>query len=615
MPELPSKTTRVQIPQQTAPATPASWLSLLHGGPFQGALILLATAVAYYHTLDVPFYLDDYLRIRENSLIYDWQGFAALWQYGPMRIIGYLSFALNYQIGQFDPTGYHLVNILIHWLTGMAVYFFTRVLLRTPRLADTVSEPARTWLPLFVALLFVLHPLQTQAVTYIVQRLASLAALFYISSMTCFLRARMGEGGRVRTLWLALSLCFALLAFFTKQNTFTLPFALLLLEMTLFPVNWRRLALAGGVAVGGLAVAWLLFASLFHYDPLSLAAMEKLTRETTEISRAAYLATQLPVLWVYLRLFAWPSGLHVDYAMEALDGFRHGVVWLALAGHFLVLGFAFSVWRRWPLVTFAVLFYYLAHGIESSFLPITDVVFEHRTYLPNLGLCLLAGWIVLDVLPRWIPSKVVGVIAVVVLILLGYATWQRNQVWRDPVGLWTQNVEVAPTKARAWSNLGRQLLEANRPRDGARAAQESINLQLQKDPTAVLSRPDILNMITALYLTGQYEKAMALTDQFIDQPMTQAERSRFYVNQGLIYGAQLRYPEAEASFRTAVQLTPFDLPARESLGRVLAQSGRLAEAESVFVELQQIDPDNEQTRHMLHQIRAARARQTAGSRP
>ena len=174
---------------------------------------------------------------------------------------------------------------------------------------------------------------------------------------------------------------------------------------------------------------------------------------------------------------------------------------------------------------------------------------------------------------------------------------------------------MAPTEARAWANLGRRLLEANRPRDGARAVQESINLQLQKDPTAVLSRPDILNMITALYLTGQYEKALALTEQFIDQPMTYSERAMFHVNRGLIYGAQQRYPEAEVSFRTALQLTPFDLPARESLGRVLAQSGRLAAAESVFVELQQIDPDNEQTRHMLHQIRAARARQPVRSEP
>ena len=142
------------------------------------ALIALAVAAAYHHTLGVPFYLDDFSSIRDNDLIYRWQGLAALWRAQPNRVVGYLSFALNYRLGGFAPAGYHVGNLLVHVLTGIAVYALARGLLRTPRLRGAVPALARDWAPLLAALLVVLHPLQTQAVTYIVQRLASLVAFF-----------------------------------------------------------------------------------------------------------------------------------------------------------------------------------------------------------------------------------------------------------------------------------------------------------------------------------------------------------------------------------------------------------------------------------------------------
>jgi tetratricopeptide (TPR) repeat protein len=541
-------------------------------------VLLLALVAAYYHTLDVPFYLDDYRQIRENSLIYNWQGFGALWEYGPLRIVAYLSFILNYQLGQFNPLTYHLFNLLVHWLAAVGVYGFTRSLLRTPRLAGTIPPPALAWLPLFAALLFLLHPLQIQAVTYIVQRLASLAALFYISAMAAFLQARLAGQASHRMLWTGLCLVFAVLAFFTKQNTFTLPFTLLLLEGMFFSTNWRRLAVASGVLAIGLASLWLVFALLFEYNPMSLEAMQRLTRDTPSISRTAYLATQLPVLWIYMKLFYLPVGLHLDYAMSALDGFLRAPVLLAIAGHLMVLGLALWAWRRWPLVTFAILFYYLAHGVESSFIPIADVIFEHRTYLPNLGLCLLTGWFLLAMLPRWVPAKAIASIAVGILLVLGVLTWQRNQLWRDPIALWSQNVEVAPTKARGWASLGKHLLDAKRPAEAARAIEESIQLELKENPTAGVDATVLSNMVTALYLMQRYDQALEMTDRFINH----------------------------------LELTPYFLPAQEGLGRLFAQSGRLAEAESVYVEVLTFDPDNQGARQVLRHIRSQRARESSG---
>lgn len=126
----------------------------------QALILLIAVIVTYGHTLDVPFYLDDFSSIKENPILYNWQGtFFEIWNTYKLRVIGYLSFALNYQFHQFQVYGYHLINIFIHFLTGLAVFGLMRGLIATPAL----NNQTKTWLPLIVALIFVLHPLQIQA--------------------------------------------------------------------------------------------------------------------------------------------------------------------------------------------------------------------------------------------------------------------------------------------------------------------------------------------------------------------------------------------------------------------------------------------------------------------
>ena len=358
------------------------------------------------------------------------------------------------------------------------------------------------------------------------------------------------------------------------------------------------------------SIVWVAFAVLLGYNPLSLEAMQQLTTETEEISRSAYLATQLPILWMYLRLFVWPVGLHLDYGTTALTGFMHLSVFVSLALHIAVIALGVWSWKRFPLVSFAILFYYLAHGIESSFIPIRDVVFEHRTYLPNLGLAILSAWILFDLLPRRMSMRVVTVLSLVIVIALGVTTWRRNQVWRDPITLWTSNTEEAPTKVRAWVHLGNYYIGADRPRDAERASMRAISIQLEQDSLAVVDRWAVCNLITSTYMLKNYDRALALTDQFIDQPMTAEQLTRFYVNQGLVYLALGRNDEAEVSFQKAIYLRPTDIPARENYARALAHQGRHIEAVAVLEELLRIDPGNEETRRLLQQFRTDIRRQS-----
>jgi len=561
-------------------------------------LLVIAVIAVYYNTLDVPFYLDDFSSIQENPLIYNWQGFSQLWHYAPLRIVGYLSFVLNYQVHQFDLMGYHLVNILIHFLVGFTLYHFVASLLKTPHLK--VSQQAHLWLPLFVALLFVLHPLHIQAVTYIVQRLASLAALFYLVAMFSFVQARLNTEKKV--LWIVICFISALLAFFTKQNTFTLPFALLLIEICFFNTAVKKLLYFGLVSLSIIIFSIIVLSWYFNYQPFSLEAMQALTKETDKISRLDYFASQMQVIWIYIKLFFYPNTLHIDYDPFPLMGFKDSLTIIALILHLIIIATAVSFLRKFPLLSFGILFYYLAHSIESGFIPIRDVIFEHRTYLPDIGLVIVLGWFLIEKLFQWIKIEMLLAVASVLLFVLGLQTWERNQLWRNPIALWQHNVTLAPNKERAWSVLGKHLLEKNQAKEGIKALEKAIELQ-NKSGRKGINTVDIINLIVAFKMVKEYDKALYLTQQVLNQPMTPLLKSKFLINQANIYYEQEQIFEAEQSLRQAIAIYPNNLVAKGNLASLLGNRGSFEEAEALYNDVLHYDPTNIIIQNNLQNLR------------
>lgn len=595
---------------------------LLKAWYIQILLLAMVVALTYGHTLHVPFYLDDFSSIEENPVIYNSSGLLALWQFAPLRIIGYLSFALNYQIHQFQVAGYHLVNIIIHFLAGVAVFGLLRGLIRTPAINSTLSESTKQWLPILTALIFVLHPLQIQAVTYIVQRLASLAALFYIASMASFIQARLTNRITYRFLWTLACILLAVLAFFTKQNTATLPLALLLLELIFFPGHQRRLIVVTVIAGLGLGLMGFILAVVLHHNPFSLEAMQALTRETEEITRTTYFATQMSVLWTYIKLFFWSSSSHIDYDYPLTEAFLStnqnynliarlldSVALWALIGHLLVLGLAGYSLRRWPLVAFGIFFYYLAHLIESSFIPIRDVIFEHRTYLPNLGLIVASSWLLLVYLPRWFGHNSFMII-IMLLFILGTVTGLRNQMWRDPIALWRHNVEQSPNKTRGWVILGKNLIQAERSEEAIEALEHAKTKKVNPDGTesSTMSTEAALNFVVAYKRLHRYDEALQLINGALSRPeqLRPFDQAKFLINRGNILFELGHSQEAEKSYRLALQVYPQNLNARINLGSVLATMGRYDEAITLYQAVLAIDPSNAYVRDNLEKLKKLR---------
>jgi len=283
------------------------------------AVLLLLTFLAtiiYSNTFSVPFHFDDTPNILENPQIKDLKNFL---DFSGNRYVGYLSFALNYHFGGLHVFGYHLVNLLIHIINGFLVYFLVLLLFKTSRRQKTLADPnilstthdsqiaAAPWIALAAALLFVAHPIQTQAVTYIVQRFASLVTLFYLFTVVCYLKWRLASPEtRSRFLWYWMALLFTVLAMKTKENSFTLPFMILLVEVVFFRSFTRRRW-----------VALIPFLLTLLIIPVSrgdaLGEAEGFARDTTAISRSDYLFTQFRVIVTYIRLLFLPIRQNLDY--------------------------------------------------------------------------------------------------------------------------------------------------------------------------------------------------------------------------------------------------------------------------------------------------------------
>lgn len=555
-------------------------------------LLLGAGLMVYHDALSHPFHFDDRPNILLNYFIHlRALNFSAISQAMfksaiPHRPVANLTLALNYYFGRTNPAGYQAVNLIIHLCNGLLVYLFLAQLLSRLGRAGRFHQPPDL-VALLAALFWLVNPVQSQSVVYIVQRMNSLAVMFYLLSLLAWVRFRSaGESDAPpsfsRWLFLAGATLSFLLALGSKEISATLPLALLLLEFFFF----RDLSLRWLRRYAWTFAAALLFMLLFGVLILGVHPFHQLQTYYAgrDFSLAERLLTEPRVIWHYLLIFFFPlpGWMNLDYDLPLSTSFLSPASTLpALLGLFGLLALALALLRRTPLLSFAWLWFFLHLALESSFLPL-EIAFDHRLYLPSVSLALLLSAALMRLSG---PEERKLVTGVVLAGLWAVLAWARVQDWRSEESLWRNCVRKSPHKARTLTILADTYGKAG----DTRRAEPLYLRAIRLDPKYDKAYNNLANIYN---LTDRRELAI----KTLEQAIVQNPRSGHpYNNLGKNLLELGRPSEALSPLARAVELMPYHAEAHNNYGAALASLGRYAEAAAEFQRAKELDPDLPET--------------------
>ena len=447
--------------------------------PYLSMLVIaLAIVLIYSNIHGNSTHFDDEF-IFKNTDLHDPGDFEKLFSINKFRLVPFWTFAMNYASsdGGKDLGGFYTLNIIIHIINSIFAFGIAFLIFKTPVIRETRIARYGVVFAFFIGLMFAVHPLQTQGVAYIYQRLASIAATFYYGAILAYLAGRLIDKGKgVKIGLYALSFVFLILGLFSKENVFTIFPMILIIELLLFNKNFKLSPSVIGVFVGLIVVGIFIFLQ-FQVPSNIFAPLTNFNGET--ITSQSYLITQFKVLPLYLKLFILPFGQNFDHDIRVSDSFFDGSVLLGFGIILLVLAYAIYMYKYNRLITFGVLWFFLTIAVESSIIPIADVVFEHRVYLPMLGLILALIASLFEIFKRW--EKLMPVMLILLFLVSavnGVLANQRNKVWKSEITLWTDAISKSPQKARAYFKRGQAYLANNE----VSAALDDFNNTIEKRP-------------------------------------------------------------------------------------------------------------------------------------
>jgi tetratricopeptide (TPR) repeat protein len=475
-------------------------------------LFFLFVLIIFFNTLNAAFQLDDFRNITQNSTLHiDNLSPSTLYNVASgnaekgkvlYRPVSYISFAVNWYFGKDDVTGYHGVNLAIHILISFFLYLAILALFDTPKLGQKYRED-KYFIAVLAACLWAVNPIQTQAVTYIVQRMAALATLFSIIGIFLYVKARITGSVKKRlALFTGMVLCFAL-AVGSKENALLLPGSLFLVEVIFFQnmsdpkIRKKIIGLGVIVCLMVLFLGSVLFLNWDFFGRI-LGGYERRT-----FTLAERLMTQPRVVLFYLSQIFYPIAdrLSIDHDFVVSTGLFSP--WSTLPAIMLVMGLVVgALWQmnRMPLLCFAILFYFVNHLIESSIIPL-EMVFEHRNYLPSLFLFLPIAAGAKYLVNHYAPDRkvmqglVIGFITLWIAVS-GFATYTRNMAWKNEQTLWEDALEKAPGRSRPYLNLA-SVYQKTDPDRVIRLYQAAMHL---KDDTR--HKPEIVSLINLANMTA-----------------------------------------------------------------------------------------------------------------
>jgi len=509
------------------------------------AFIAILGAIIYSNSMFCSFHFDDYRFIAGNPVIKNIHDLISIWNYYPCRFLTFLSLALNYHFNHLNVIGYHLVNLIIHLTTSVLVWWLTLLTLSTPTLKnDRISHHA-PMIAFFTGLVFVSHPIQTESVTFIWQRTASMATMFYLASLCLYIKSRLNS----KKSYYTGSLILASLAMFTKETAFTLPLMILMFEYCFFnkentgtlkrPVYLFPLMLTLLI----IPITMILTKST---QSISAQEMQYAINGTTKINPLHYFLTEFRVTVTYIRLAFIPINQNLDYDYPLYKNIFELPVLTSIVLIMAILYGAKQLFPQYRLLSFSILWFLVTLLPESGSYALGDVIVEHRLYLPLAGFSIFIVGSIFYIGGR---NNIKAMMVALTLIIAcnSMLAYERNKVWKSDLTLWDDAVFKSPQKARPYNGRGLVYLKQ-----------------------------------------GELGKALADFNKAVKYNPDYAEA---YNNRGLVYGNQHNFPEALANFNKAIKIDPSDAQAYNNRGFIYATVGQFSQAVNEINKAIALNPD------------------------
>jgi hypothetical protein len=563
--------TEVAVDAATAKSSRPRWLA--------PAMVSVLGAIAYIDTFKSPFIFDDEWITHNRDIRQLWPLTTVLFSKANVhRPMVALSFAVNYAISGLNVWSYHAVNLTIHILAALTLFGIVKLTLTGERLRGRFGANADS-LALAVALVWMLHPIQTMAVTYTVQRCESLMGLFYLLTLYTAIRG-FNSGSRK---WYALSIAACAAGMLSKQVMVTAPVLVLLYDVLFVTGSLRTSFGKRKWFYLGLAGTWTVLAATLIAAPTNQTA----GFAVKTITPLRYLLSEFGVIVYYLRLAVWPSPLCLDYVWPRASTAAEIVPFAIIVGA-LVFATIYCVMRLKP-IGYLGAWFFLVLAVTSSIMPFDDLIFEHRLYLP---LAAVAALVVLGGYSggRWLLDRAafrygssagtasdVGrrlalASIVIVVAALGFLTLRRNVDYRNPMTLWMDVLAKQPQNGRAHNNMGVLLLE-----------KQDFDSALPQFDLACLYSPNSTNAHCNLGLVLSVKGRYAEARQELNESLRiKPDFDRALFNLGQLSDAEGKDDEAISLFRQTLDLNPSYQLAHLKLGQVLERTGKVSEAQEQY---------------------------------
>lgn len=613
-----------------APRTPASGVKSRPRYWMHGALLAVVAglcAILYAWTADFPMVFDDGVYIQNNPLLKDAGSFGYLADFrefankpGKMgleldlatnfilRPVAYATFHLNYLLDGFAPRWYRLFNVAVHAGTSVLIYALLGLMLGRSAKNTGLSRQSITFIAATAALLFAVHPLATESVTYIAQRFTSLSAFFYVLALLAHFSANTVQTRARRWVLRGGAVIATVLGMLTKECTFTVPLMAVLLDWLLMGETLKKslrkaaalLLCLPIIPVQVMLVSWAQNDGVFDLNH----SVNLTNLKDTPWVHWQYAITQLTVVLSYLRRMFWPVDQNLDPEWPLYRSPLDAPVLGAVAVFAAMVGGTWYLYRRFRHdVRFAcifafVLWYFATIVISSGLVPLPDLMAEHRSYLPSLGIfaaaaCLL-DWLRTCRIRLPINRALAPTVAVLCISALAVTTFRRNEVWSNKISLWEDTVAKSPTRYRAWNNLGAAYQTTRRYDDAMRCFKKALEIEPRYEVP-------YLNTAICLNILNRHQEALDELNRLIKVSSKTDKNLDVQYQYGL---ALLGIGQVDKGMKLLQEITvavPSHRPSQVMVGFIYSRSNRPREALKYWKHAVSIAPASPELAKLMRQ--------------